>query len=107
MAQGAPGVPPLSLAVPGFNVQLSKLWNGLLPSTAGITNTDTLRALLALDGNFNFASRDFDWEVAVSRGHSESQYREDNIVVGRMNNALNAVNLGTAANPNIVCAINA
>ena len=107
MAQGAPGVPPLSLAVPGFNVQLSKLWNGLLPSTAGITNTDTLRALLALDGNFNFASRDFDWEVAVSRGHSESEYREDNIVVGRLNNALNAVNIGTTANPNIVCAINA
>ena len=107
MAQVSPGVPPLSLAVPGFNVQLSKIWNGLLPSTAGITNTDTLRALLALDGHFNFASRDFDWEVAVSRGHSQSEFREDDIVVGRMNNALNAVNIGTAANPNIVCGVNA
>jgi len=107
MAQGNPGVPPLSLAVPGFNVQLSKIWNGLLPSTAGITNTDTLRALLALDGHFHLANRDFDWEIAVSRGHSQSEFREDEIVVNRLNNALNAVNLGTAANPNIVCAINA
>jgi len=45
--------------------------------------------------------------VSASRGHSQSEYREDQVVVSRLNNALNAVNIGTAANPNIVCAINA
>ncbi len=107
MAQGNPGVPPLSAAVPGFAVDLSKNWAGLLPSYAGITNTDTLRALLALDGSFTLLNRDFDWDVSASRGHSQSEFRQYDVVVNRLNNALNAVNIGTAANPNIVCAVNA
>jgi iron complex outermembrane recepter protein len=107
MAQGAPGVPPLAAAVPGFGVELSKNWAGLLPSYAGITDTDTLRALFALDGHFTWVEREFDWDVSVSRGHSQSTFNQDNVVVSRLNNALNAVNIGTAANPNIVCAINA
>jgi iron complex outermembrane recepter protein len=106
-AQGAPGVPPLSAVVPGFGVDLSKNFAGLLPSYSAITDTDTLRALFALDGTFNFIDRDFDWNVSASRGHSQSTMNQDNVVVSRMTNALNAVNIGTAANPNIVCAINA
>jgi outer membrane receptor protein involved in Fe transport len=66
-----------------------------------------LRALFALDGTFNFANREFDWSMSASRGHTQSTYNQDNVVVNRLNNALNAVNIGTAANPNIVCAINA
>ncbi|MEA3181068.1 MAG: iron complex outerrane recepter protein [Gammaproteobacteria bacterium] len=107
MAQGSPGVPPLSQAVPGFAVDLSKNWAGLLPSYAGITDTDTLRALLALDGDFSWLNRDFDWSVSASRGHSHSTFNYDDVIVTNLNNALNAVNIGTAANPNIVCAINA
>ena len=106
-AQGRPGVPPLSAVVPGFAVDLSKNWAGLLPSYAGITNTDTLRALFALDGTFNFASREFDWNVSASRGHTQSTLNRDDVVVNRLNNALNAVNTGTTATPNIVCAVNA
>ena len=80
-AQGAPGVPPLSAVVPGFGVDLSKNWAGLLPSYSAITDTDTLRALFALDGTFNFVERDFDWNVSASRGHSQSTMNQDNVVV--------------------------
>src|SRR5262249_45013638 len=76
-------------------------------SYAALTKTDTLRALFALDGSFNLGSHEYDWNVSASRGHSQSTFNYDNVVVSRFNNAINAVNIGTAGSPNIVCAINA
>ena len=107
-AQGAPGVPPLSACRARASAVdfVQETGHCSLPSYSAITDTDTLRALFALDGTFNFVERDFDWNVSASRGHSQSTMNQDNVVLSLMTTALNAVNIGTAASPNIVCAIN-
>jgi outer membrane receptor protein involved in Fe transport len=92
-----PGTLPPSL------VQLSKFWNGLIPSTAVTTDTTSLRALFALDGSFKATPGDYYWQVAVSRGYTENENSSYNTVNYRFNNAINAV---TNASGQIVCAIN-
>jgi iron complex outermembrane recepter protein len=88
--------------IPGL-VGLSKNWPNLLPSTAGVTDTDTLRGLVALDGHFSVDSKEYFWEVSASRGYTENAFQYDNVVVNRFNNAINPALNGAGQ---IVCAIN-
>ena len=90
--------------LPPSLVELSKFWNGLIPSTAVTTNTDTLRALLGLDGSFRWRDRDYFWELAASRGYTRNENSSYNTVNYRFNNAIDAVRNGSGQ---IVCAINA
>ena len=73
---------------------LSKFWNGLIPSTAVTTNTDTLRALLGLDGSFRWRDRDYFWELAASRGYTRNENSSYNTVNYRFNNGAQDMNVG-------------
>jgi iron complex outermembrane recepter protein len=88
--------------IPGL-VGLSKNWPNLLPSTAGVTETDTLRGLIALDGHFSLNAQDYFWEVSASRGYTQNDNQFYNVVVNRFNNAINTVRNSAGQ---IVCAIN-
>lgn len=89
--------------IPGL-VGLSKTWGNLLPSTAAITETDTLRGLVALDGHFLVHDEEYFWEVSASRGYTQNDNHYDNVLVNNFNNAVNAVRNSAGQ---IVCAINA
>jgi len=88
--------------IPGL-VGLSKNWPNLLPSTAGITDTDTLSGLVSLDGHFSLDTREYFWEVSASRGYTENAFDYYSVVVNRFNNAINSVRNSAGQ---IVCAIN-
>jgi outer membrane receptor protein involved in Fe transport len=88
--------------IPGL-VGLSKNWPNLLPSTAGVTDTDTLRGLVALDGHFSLNAEDYFWEVSASRGYTRNESQSYNVLVDHFNNAVNAVQNSAGQ---IVCAIN-
>jgi len=89
--------------LPPSLVGLSKFWDNLIPSNAVITETDTVRALLALDGSFHAADQDYFWEVSASRGYTQNANSSYNVLSNNFNNAINVV-----ANPQgvPVCAIN-
>ena len=89
--------------LPPSLVGLSKFWAGLIPSDAVTTDTDTLRALLALDGSLKLHEEDYFWEVSASRGYTQNENSSYNVVNYRFNNAIDAVRNGSGQ---IVCAIN-
>jgi iron complex outermembrane receptor protein len=61
------------------------------------------RGVVGLNGNFSFASRDFNWEVSVSYGSSDNRQSTPSTVFQNLANALNAT---TNAAGQIVCAGN-
>jgi iron complex outermembrane receptor protein len=89
--------------LPPSLVGLSKFWDGLIPSNAVTTQTDTVRGLLALDGSLHAGSQDYFWEVSLSRGYTENANSSYNVLSNNFNNAINVVN-GPQGTP--VCAIN-
>jgi outer membrane receptor protein involved in Fe transport len=90
-----PGGPPLFL---------SKWWSDLLPTRENTFETDTVRALVALDGDFDMGERNFYWSVSASHAETDGSQRGFGVWTQRFNNAINAV---TNASGQIVCAINA
>jgi iron complex outermembrane recepter protein len=88
--------------IPGL-INLSKMWPGLLPSTAATTKTDTLRGLFALDGKFKVSDQEYDWGVSLSRGYTQNANQSYNVVVNKFNNAINAQQNAAGQ---IVCGIN-
>ncbi|MDX2236942.1 MAG: TonB-dependent receptor [Hyphomonadaceae bacterium] len=69
-----------------------------------VSEADTYRALLALDGDFQLANRDYFWNIAGSVGRSTGYFSQPSIVQSRFANAVNAVR---NTSNQIVCAINA
>ncbi len=100
-------VAALSAAHPAFGAGaplfLSKAWSDLLPTREGTTSTDTYRALLALDGDFDVGERNYYWSLSFSRGVTDGATRSYGILNAQFANALNAVRDGAG---NVVCAIN-
>jgi len=84
-------------------VSLSKSFSDILPSTVGTRELDTYRALVALDGDFSAADRDFYWSVSASYARVEGSIRSWDIWQSRFANAINSRLVGGTA----VCAINA
>jgi iron complex outermembrane receptor protein len=95
LAALGPGGPPL---------YLSKWFDDLLPTRQGTTTTDTLRALVSLDGDFDVGSHNFYWSTSLSHGETKGDTRNFGVWTSRFNNAVNAVRNGAGA---IVCGINA
>jgi len=93
----APGGPPLFL---------SKAWaNGdLTPTREGNLETDTMRGLLSLDGDFDALNRNFYYSVSFSHAQNDGAQRAYGVWTTRFNNAVQAVKNGAS---NIVCGINA
>jgi outer membrane receptor protein involved in Fe transport len=91
-------------AVPGNPTQTSNFYlsrlNEDVENNGTITNENTKRAVLGVDGQLPFG-RDFKYEVSASYGQSQSTSTTVGINFQNFQNALNAV---TSANGQIVCA---
>jgi outer membrane receptor protein involved in Fe transport len=83
-------------------VSLSKAWGDLLPSSDGIRDLDTYRAVLAVDGDFKLGDRDMYWSVSGSYAGAEGSIRTWGVWQSRFLNAIDA----RSSNGNPVCAIN-
>ncbi|WKL57016.1 TonB-dependent receptor [Asticcacaulis sp. ZE23SCel15] len=88
----------------GAPLFLSKMWDNLLPSGATNYKTETTRALVSLAGDFDFANRNFYWDVSYSHGVTEGSEQSWGVITQRYNKAINARRNGAGE---IVCAVNA
>jgi iron complex outermembrane recepter protein len=89
--------------LPPSLVGLSKFWADLIPSNAITTDTQSMRALLAVDGSLTLQPGDYYWEVSASRGYTQDENSQYNTVTYRFNNAIDPVRNAAGQ---IVCAIN-
>ncbi|QQV76809.1 TonB-dependent receptor [Sphingomonas aliaeris] len=87
----------------GAPLFLSKYFYDLTPANDQTTRTETYRAALALDGDFDMGSRNFYWSLAGSYARVDGAQRSWQVVNSRFQNAINAVTSGGRT----VCAINA
>lgn len=87
----------------GAPLFLSKVFYDLVPDNNLVTTTETYRGLLALDGKFGLAGRDFDWSVSGSYARVDGRTEGWGVILSHYNNAINAV----AGPGGPVCAINA
>ncbi|HEY7753567.1 MAG TPA: TonB-dependent receptor [Steroidobacteraceae bacterium] len=71
-------------------VSLSKFWPDLLNDRTGTRELDTFRSVLALDGEFGGAGRDFYWSLSGSYARTGGAVRSWGIWQTRFNNAINA-----------------
>lgn len=98
----------LTAARPAFGAGaplfLSKIFPDLLQGSSGEHETDTLRALVAFDGDFDLGDRNYYWSVSASHGRVENRSRTWGIVADRYQRAINVARNGAGE---IVCAINA
>ncbi len=92
-----PGGPPL---------YLSKAWaaGALTPTREGTLNTDTYRGLLSLDGDFDFASRNYYYSVSFSHAEVDGAQRAWGVNTQRFNKAVQAAKTSSGS---IVCGVNA
>lgn len=101
-------VAALSAAQPGFAfgqpMFLSKWFTDLVPDNNQTTTSETYRALIALEGDFDAGDRNYYWSVSGSYGRVEGQERRWQVINANYNNAINAALNGSGE---IVCAINA
>ncbi|MDP2213444.1 TonB-dependent receptor domain-containing protein [Phenylobacterium sp.] len=88
----------------GAPLFLSKWFDDLLPTREGSQVTESYRALAGLEGDFDFAERNFYWSATASRGVTEGRQEAWGVDTARFNNAINAVRNSAGT---IVCAINA
>lgn len=86
----------------GGNLFLSRYFD-ILPDRNRHAETDTWRALVGLEGDFNVGNRAFYYSLSASRGRTEGFSENPDKHANRFANTLNAVNVGGT----IVCAINA
>lgn len=63
--------------------------------------SDTVRAVLNLNGDFDAVGRTFFWNIAANHGQNEGFFQQDNIVQSRF---AQAINVNRAANGDIQCA---
>lgn len=99
----------LSAASPQFAAGgplfLSKhFYYDLVPSNVQITETETWRTLLGVEGDFDAAGRNWYWTVSGSYGRVEGGTWDYGVHNDRFANAINAVSDGAGG---AVCAINA
>ena len=101
-------VATLSAASPAFAAGgplfLSRILPDILPSPDRVTEAETSRVLLSLDGDFEMGQRDYYWSVSGSYARVEGTERRWDFNNVRINRALAAVR-NTAGQ--IVCAVNA
>lgn len=93
-----------ALGAGGPPLFLSKFWTDLLPTRENVSTTDTVRAVVSLDGDFDFADRNFYWSLSASRAETDGESSGWGVITGNFNKAINAVRNSAG---NIVCAVNA
>jgi iron complex outermembrane receptor protein len=84
-------------------VTLSKVFPDLLPDTTGTRKLDTIRAVVALDGNLEMADHKYYWTVSGTYGNVDGKTRTWGVWQAHFDNAINA---RTGPNGTPVCAIN-
>lgn len=92
------------LGAGGPPIFLSKWWSDLLPTRERVNTTETYRALVSLDGDFDYADRNFYWSASYSRAQAEGSSSGWGVDNARFANAINAVRNSSGA---IVCGVNA
>lgn len=94
----------LSAANPGFAngapLFLSKTWYDALPTREFVHTTDVYRAQIGLEGNFDYAGRNYYWDVSYSRAQVDGETRGWDVWNSRLSNAVNAIKV----DGKIVCA---
>ena len=93
-----------ALGAGGPPLFLSKFWTDLLPTRENVSTTNTTRAVVSLDGDFDFAERNFYWSLSASRAETDGESAGWGVITSRFNKAVNAVRNSSGA---IVCAVNA
>lgn len=93
-----------ALGAGGPPLFISKFWTDLLPTREIFNTTETVRAVLALDGDFDFAERNFYWSLSASHAETDGESYGWGVNTARFNNAINAVRNSAGA---IVCGVNA
>ncbi len=93
-----------ALGTGGPPLFLSKFWTDLLPTRENVSTTNTTRAVVSLDGDFDFAERNFYWSLSASRAETDGESAGWGVITSRFNKAVNAVRNSSGA---IVCAVNA
>ena len=93
-----------ALGAGGPPLFLSKFWTDLLPTRENVSTTETARAVVALDGDFDFADRNFYWSLSASRAETDGESFGWGVITSRFNKAVDAVRTSSGA---IVCAVNA
>jgi len=107
IARNNPYLSPAVAAVlgpAGAPLRLSKWWTDLLPTRENTYQTDTVRALLSLDGDFDVGDRNFYWSASFSHAETDGETRGYGVWTSRFNNAINAVRNSSGQ---IVCGVNA
>jgi len=92
------------LGASGPPIFLSKWWTDLIPTRERVNTTETYRGLVSLDGDFDFADRNFYWSASFSRAQAKGSSSGWGVDNAKFANAINAVRNSAG---NIVCAINA
>jgi iron complex outermembrane receptor protein len=87
----------------GAPLFLSKQWSDALPTREFIHSTDVWRGQVGLEGDFDYADRQFYWSLSYSRAQVEGEQSGWGVWTQRMQRAVNAVESGGQ----IVCAVNA
>ncbi|MBA4010437.1 MAG: TonB-dependent receptor [Phenylobacterium sp.] len=93
-----------ALGAGGPPLFVSKFWTDLLPTRENVSTTNTARAVVSLDGDFDFADRNFYWSLSASRAETDGESTGWGVITSRFNKAVNAVRNSSGA---IVCAVNA
>ncbi|KQW68143.1 TonB-dependent receptor [Phenylobacterium sp. Root77] len=93
-----------ALGAGGPPLFVSKFWTDLLPTRENVSTTNTARAVVSLDGDFDFAERNFYWSLSASRAETDGESTGWGVITSRFNKAVNAVRNSSGA---IVCAVNA
>lgn len=93
-----------ALGAGGPPLFISKFWTDLLPTREILNTTETVRAVLALEGDFDFAERNFYWSLSASHAETDGESYGWGVNTARFNNAINAVRNSAGA---IVCGVNA
>lgn len=77
----------------GAPLWLSKLWDDALPSREFVHTTDVYRGQIGLEGDFDYADRNFYWSASYSRAEVKGETRGWDIWNERLRNAVNAINV--------------
>ena len=100
----------LSAANPGFAngapLFLSKTWYDALPTRDFVHSTDVYRAQVGLEGDFDYAGRNYYWDVSYSRAKVEGETRGWDVWNERLRNGVNAINVDgkiVCANGDVTC----
>ena len=84
----------------GAPLFLSKMFTDLVPGADQTSDTETMRAIVGLDGGFAWGGRDMRWGISASQARVEGETRRWQVNTARYNLAINAAG-------QIVCAVNA